>query len=136
MARSVSSRRSRQAEQAPKAENGGVLEGLPAVGNAIAGAALNTDIGWLREHTRLLARALEWENASRVENRMLTGVDIASAKDWAARRPKGAPKPPKPEKAPKPPKPTKVPKPVKTPAEKPLPPSRRCRSQAKLLGRE
>src|SRR5262245_17358472 len=24
--------------------------------------ALNTDIEWLREHTRLLARALEWEN--------------------------------------------------------------------------
>lgn len=53
--------------------------------------ALNTDIGWLREHTRLLARALEWENANRVENRMLTGPDIASAKNWAARRPKGAP---------------------------------------------
>ena len=55
--------------------------------------ALNTDIGWLREHTRLLARALEWENASRVENRMLSGPDIAAAKSWAAHRPKGAPQP-------------------------------------------
>jgi hypothetical protein len=54
-------------------------------------AALNTDIGWVREHTRLLARALEWENAKRVENRMLTGSDIAAAKNWAACRPKGAP---------------------------------------------
>ena len=53
--------------------------------------ALNTDIGWLREHTRILARALEWENANRVENRMLTGPDIAAAKSWAAQRPKDAP---------------------------------------------
>lgn len=53
--------------------------------------ALNTDIEWLREHTRLLSRALEWEKAHRLENRMLTGPDIAAAKSWAARRPKGAP---------------------------------------------
>lgn len=53
--------------------------------------ALNTDLGWLREHTRLLARALEWETANRVANRMLSGEDIAAAKSWAARRPKGAP---------------------------------------------
>lgn len=53
--------------------------------------ALNTDIGWLREHTRLLARALEWENANRIESRMLTGPDITAAKSWAARRPKSAP---------------------------------------------
>jgi hypothetical protein len=56
-------------------------------------AALNTDIGWLREHTRLLTRALEWERANRIENRMLSGPDIADARQWAARRPKGAPEP-------------------------------------------
>lgn len=54
-------------------------------------AALNTDLPWLREHTRLLTRALEWERASRVENRMLSGTDVAEAKRWAAQRPKGAP---------------------------------------------
>ena len=53
--------------------------------------ALNTDLPWLREHTRLLARALEWERASRIENRMLTGSDVTEAKRWAAQRPKGAP---------------------------------------------
>src|SRR5262249_12647872 len=30
-------------------------------------AALNTDLDWLREHTRLLQRAAEWEAAGRVE---------------------------------------------------------------------
>src|SRR5262245_55138663 len=53
--------------------------------------ALNTDLDWLREHTRLLARALEWVNAGRVENRLLTGPDIVAAKNWAARRPNEAP---------------------------------------------
>src|SRR5262245_18632553 len=56
-------------------------------------SALNTDFDWLREHTRLLQRAAEWEAAGRVENRMLSGADIQSAKEWAAHRPKGAPEP-------------------------------------------
>ncbi len=56
-------------------------------------AALNTDLDWMREHTRLLARATEWETAGRVENRMLSGADIAAAKEWASKRPKGAPEP-------------------------------------------
>ena len=55
--------------------------------------ALNSDVDWLREHTRLLARASEWAAAGRLENRMLSGNDIAEAKAWAARRPKGAPEP-------------------------------------------
>lgn len=55
--------------------------------------ALNTDLAWLREHTRLLARAMEWESAGRLENRMLSGADIGAAKTWAARRPRGAPEP-------------------------------------------
>jgi hypothetical protein len=54
---------------------------------------LNTDVEWLREHSRLLARATEWERAGRLENRMLSGSDIGAAKDWATRRPKGAPEP-------------------------------------------
>jgi len=53
--------------------------------------ALNTDLDWLREHTRLLQRATEWEAGGRPANRLLSGSDIIAAKAWTARRPKGAP---------------------------------------------
>src|SRR5262249_26349188 len=53
-------------------------------------AALNTDFDWLREHTRYLQRATEWDKGGRPANRLLSGDDIADAKAWAARRPKGA----------------------------------------------
>src|SRR5262245_28386094 len=55
--------------------------------------ALNTDLAWLREHTRLLQRATEWEGAGRAASRLLFGDSIAGAKAWAARRPKEAPEP-------------------------------------------
>jgi len=54
-------------------------------------AALNTDYDWLREHTRYLQRATEWDRGGRPANRLLSGNDIAEAKAWAARRPKNAP---------------------------------------------
>lgn len=44
--------------------------------------ALRTDLGWVREHTRLLTRAQEWQSANRPENRLLAGSDIALAKKW------------------------------------------------------
>lgn len=53
--------------------------------------ALKSDLDWLREHTRLLGRALEWERSKRSNDRLLVGESLASAKDWAARRPKNAP---------------------------------------------
>lgn len=53
--------------------------------------ALNTDVEWLREHTRYLTLAQSWDQAGRRDNRLLSGTDIAAAKDWAGRRPKGAP---------------------------------------------
>jgi hypothetical protein len=56
-------------------------------------AALNTDFEWLREHTRYLQRATEWDGGGRPANRLLSGDDIAEAKAWAARRPKSAPEP-------------------------------------------
>jgi TPR repeat protein len=56
-------------------------------------AALNTDFDWLREHTRYLQRATEWDRGGRPANRLLSGDDIAEAKGWAARRPKSAPEP-------------------------------------------
>ena len=56
-------------------------------------AALNTDLDWLREHTRYLQRASEWDAGGRPANRLLSGADIALAKAWAASRPKAAPEP-------------------------------------------
>ena len=56
-------------------------------------AALNTDFDWLREHTRYLQRAIEWDKGGRPANRLLSGNDILEAKAWAARRPKSAPEP-------------------------------------------
>jgi TPR repeat protein len=43
-------------------------------------AALNTDFDWLREHTRYLQRATEWDRGGRPANRLLSGDDIAEAK--------------------------------------------------------
>ena len=56
-------------------------------------AALSTDFDWLREHTRYLQRATEWDRGGRPANRLLSGDDIAEAKAWVARRPPSAPEP-------------------------------------------
>ena len=72
----------------PKAPDSGFGTGL-----AKLVAALNTDFDWLREHTRYLQRATEWDRGGRPANRLLSGDDIAEAKAWAARRPKSAPEP-------------------------------------------
>jgi WD40 repeat protein len=55
--------------------------------------ALKTDLEWMREHTRLLQRAIEWEQGGRQPIRLLSGSDIPDAKAWVARRPKDAPAP-------------------------------------------
>jgi hypothetical protein len=44
--------------------------------------ALNTDLGWVREHSRIGLLAASWEGAGRPVNRLLTGPDIESAKNW------------------------------------------------------
>jgi TPR repeat protein len=72
----------------PKAPGSGFGTGL-----AKLIAALNTDFDWLREHTRYLQRATEWDRGGRPANRLLSGDDIADAKAWLARRPKNAPEP-------------------------------------------
>jgi TPR repeat protein len=72
----------------PKAPSSGFGTGL-----AKLVAALNTDFDWLREHTRYLQRATEWDRGGRPANRLLSGDDIADAKAWLARRPKNAPEP-------------------------------------------
>jgi hypothetical protein len=56
-------------------------------------AALNTDFDWLREHTRYLQRAIEWDAGGRSANRLLSGIDVLEAKAWVAHRPKSAPEP-------------------------------------------
>jgi TIR domain len=73
----------------PKAAPGG------GFGTGLAGliTTLNTDFEWLREHTRYLQRATEWDRGGRPVNRLLSGDDIAEAKAWVARRPKNAPEP-------------------------------------------
>lgn len=55
--------------------------------------ALVTDVAWLREHTRLLVRAREWEKADKAPNRLLFGPDIAGAESWLRNRPSEAPDP-------------------------------------------
>ena len=72
----------------PKSPGSGFGAGLTALV-----AALNSDLGWIREHTRLLERATEWDAGGRPASRLLSGSDIVEAKAWAGRRPKGAPDP-------------------------------------------
>jgi peptidoglycan-associated lipoprotein len=67
-------------------------------GKAISGLttlvdALNSDLGWLREHTRLAERAEEWHTAGRSEERLLRGATLTQAKTWLQSKPKTAPDP-------------------------------------------
>ena len=54
--------------------------------------ALNTDPDWVREHTRYLRLAKEWEEVGKPpDRRLLSAADIALAKAWATSRPAKAP---------------------------------------------
>jgi hypothetical protein len=56
--------------------------------------ALNSDPEWLREHTRYLRLAKEWEEVGRpVDRRLLSAADIVLANAWISSRPKNAPQP-------------------------------------------
>jgi TIR domain len=70
----------------PKSPGSGFGAGVAALATA-----LKTDLAWIREHTRQLTRATEWDAGGRTENRLLSGADILAAKQWAASRPKNAP---------------------------------------------
>jgi hypothetical protein len=63
------------------------------VGLAELVKALKTDLDWLREHTDYLRQANNWDEGGRSANRLLSGLDIDTAKAWTARRPKNAPEP-------------------------------------------
>ncbi|MCP5298242.1 MAG: TIR domain-containing protein [Chromatiaceae bacterium] len=56
-------------------------------------AAVNSDLDWLREHTRLGERALEWEQSGRAAAYLLRGAALASAQEWLAAKPANAPSP-------------------------------------------
>jgi hypothetical protein len=53
--------------------------------------ALQTDIGWVREHTRLSELATSWVNARRPRSRLLQGSDIRAAELWERSRTQTAP---------------------------------------------
>jgi WD40 repeat protein len=49
-------------------------------------SALDTDLEWVSAHTRLLARALEWERKGRDGSYLLRGRDLVDAERWVASR--------------------------------------------------
>lgn len=55
--------------------------------------ALNTDVDWVREHTRLAELAARWQSRERHEALLLRGSEIDEAKRWVAARPRNAPEP-------------------------------------------
>jgi WD40 repeat protein len=44
--------------------------------------AVNTDLGWVRQHTRLLEQALEWDQKSRNNSFLLNGTELEEAEKW------------------------------------------------------
>jgi WD40 repeat protein len=46
--------------------------------------AVNTDLDWVREHTRILKRALEWDQQGQDKSFLLRGVDLDTAEGWQA----------------------------------------------------
>src|SRR5215831_16601126 len=47
-------------------------------------SALDTDLGWVRAHTRLLTRAIEWDANGRNNSFVLRGEDLRAAEQWLA----------------------------------------------------
>lgn len=56
-------------------------------------AALNTDIAWIREHTRIGTLAHRWEKRDRPDEMLLRGAELAGGETWLTGRPKNAPDP-------------------------------------------
>ncbi len=47
-------------------------------------SALDTDLGWVRAHTRLLTRAIEWEANAKSNSFVLRSEDLRAAEQWLA----------------------------------------------------
>jgi hypothetical protein len=45
---------------------------------------LDTDLDWVKDHTRLLVRAKEWTDGGGDRSRLLRGKDLRTAEDWLA----------------------------------------------------
>jgi WD40 repeat protein len=46
--------------------------------------ALDTDLDWEHQHTRLIVKALEWDQAGRDRNLLLRGSELTAAEQWLA----------------------------------------------------
>jgi tetratricopeptide (TPR) repeat protein len=55
--------------------------------------ALETDIEWIREHTRLGELARHWEARSHADDLLLRGAELVAAFEWLSRHPPHAPAP-------------------------------------------
>jgi hypothetical protein len=55
--------------------------------------ALDTDMEWVHDHTRLLVRAKEWETKSHDSSLLLRGSELREAEEWQARAAQKEPKP-------------------------------------------
>ena len=55
--------------------------------------ALDADLGHVRDHTRLLVRAIEWDNANRDRSRLLRGADLEAAEAWLTKADSGGSEP-------------------------------------------
>jgi hypothetical protein len=56
-------------------------------------AALDTDLEWKQDHTRLLTRAKEWEQEGKDASFLLRGKDMREAEEWVAKSAEKDPKP-------------------------------------------
>src|SRR3712207_2266059 len=55
--------------------------------------ALDTDMEWVHDHTRLLVRAKEWESKGHDSSMLLRGSELREAEEWQARAAEKEPKP-------------------------------------------
>ncbi|MGI9351372.1 MAG: TIR domain-containing protein [Rhizobiaceae bacterium] len=62
-------------------------------GQRLIGDAINVDIDWVREHTRLGEQALRWSNAASNGSLLLRGIELEEAETWLSSRPRDAPSP-------------------------------------------
>jgi WD40 repeat protein len=56
-------------------------------------SAIETDLEWVKQHTRLLERAVEWDAAKRDDSFLLQKNDLAAAERWLTVGPTKEPKP-------------------------------------------
>lgn len=55
--------------------------------------AIETDLDWVRAHTRLLVRAIEWDRGGHDASFLLRGRDLEAAEKWSAEGPDRDPRP-------------------------------------------